>query len=111
MKNRIVLLGPPASGKGTQAALLSAAFGIPATSTGAMLREEKARGSAVGVEADRWTSQGNLVPDELALRLVWSWIDGRKRFILDGFPAPSGRPPPLTRASPSASSRSTPFTF
>lgn len=56
-----------------------------------MLREEKARGSAVGVEADRWTSQGNLVPDELALRLVWSWIDGRKRFILDGFPRTVGQ--------------------
>lgn len=91
MKNRIVLLGPPASGKGTQAALLSATFGIPATSTGAMLREEKARGSQVGVEADRWTSQGRLFPDELALRVVWSWIDGRTRFILDGFPRTVGQ--------------------
>jgi adenylate kinase len=86
MKSRIVFLGPPASGKGTQAALLSATFGIPATSTGAMLRDEKARGSAIGLEADRWTSQGRLFPDELALRVVWSWIDGRDRFILDGFP-------------------------
>jgi len=86
MKSRIVLLGPPASGKGTQAALLSATFGIPATSTGAMLRDEKARGSAIGLEADRWTSQGRLFPDELALRVVWNWIDGRDRFILDGFP-------------------------
>ncbi|HRJ72356.1 MAG TPA: nucleoside monophosphate kinase [Terrimicrobiaceae bacterium] len=91
MKNRIVLLGPPASGKGTQAALLSATFGIPATSTGAMLREEKARGSAVGLEADRWTSAGELFPDELALRVVWNWIDGRKRFILDGFPRTVGQ--------------------
>lgn len=56
-----------------------------------MLREEKARGSAVGEEADRWTSKGNLVPDELALRIVWSWIDGRKRFILDGFPRTVGQ--------------------
>lgn len=86
MKSRIVLLGPPASGKGTQAALLSATFGIPATSTGAMLREEKAKGSEIGLEADRWTTQGKLFPDELALRVVWNWIDGRDRFILDGFP-------------------------
>lgn len=86
MKNRIVLLGPPASGKGTQASLLAATFGIPAASTGAILREEKARGSEIGIEADRWTSQGKLFPDELAMRVVWKWIDGRKRFILDGFP-------------------------
>jgi adenylate kinase len=91
MKNRIVLLGPPASGKGTQAALLAATFGIPAGSTGAMLRDEKARGSEVGLEADRWTSQGKLFPDELALRVVWKWIDGRKRFILDGFPRTLGQ--------------------
>ena len=91
MKNRIVLLGPPASGKGTQAALLSATFGIPATSTGAMLREEKARGSRLGVEAERWTIQGKLFPDELALRVVWKWLENRRRFILDGFPRTLGQ--------------------
>jgi adenylate kinase len=91
MKNRIILLGPPASGKGTQASLLAAAFGIPAASTGAMLREEKARGSAIGLEADQWTSQGKLFPDELALRVVWSWLDGRARFLLDGFPRTLGQ--------------------
>lgn len=91
MKNRIVLLGPPATGKGTQAALLSAAFGIPAASTGAMLREERAKGSAVGLEAAQWTDQGKLFPDELALRVVWHWIDGRTRFILDGFPRTVGQ--------------------
>ena len=91
MKNRIVLLGPPASGKGTQAALLSATFGIPAASTGAMLREEKARGSAIGAEAERWTHEGKLFPDELALRVVWKWLDNRRRFILDGFPRTLGQ--------------------
>jgi adenylate kinase len=91
MKNRIVLLGPPASGKGTQAALLSATFGIPAASTGAILREEKARGSTIGAEADRWTSQGKLFPDELALRVVWKWLDNRRRFIMDGFPRTIGQ--------------------
>lgn len=78
MKNRTVLLGPPASGKGTQAALLSARFGIPAAST--ILREEKARGSDLGAEAERWTIQGKLFPDELALRVVWKWLDNRRRF-------------------------------
>ena len=91
MKNRIVLLGPPASGKGTQAALLSATFGIPAASTGAMLREEKARGSKLGAEAERWTIQGRLFPDELALRVVWKWLENRRRFILDGFPRTLGQ--------------------
>jgi adenylate kinase len=91
MRNRVVLLGPPASGKGTQAALLSATFGIPAASTGAMLREEKARGSEIGAEAERWTIQGSLFPDELALRVVWKWLDSRRRFILDGFPRTLGQ--------------------
>jgi adenylate kinase len=91
MKNRIVLLGPPASGKGTQAALLSATFGIPAASTGAILREEKARGSEIGAEAERWTIQGQLFPDELALRVIWKWLDNRRRFILDGFPRTLGQ--------------------
>lgn len=91
MKNRVVLLGPPASGKGTQAALLSATFGIPAASTGAMLREEKARGSKLGAEAERWTIQGKLFPDELALRVVWKWLENRRRFILDGFPRTLGQ--------------------
>ncbi len=91
MKNRIVLLGPPASGKGTQAALLAAAFGIPSASTGAILRDEKARGSEIGLEAGRWISQGKLFPDELALRVVWNWVDGRNRFILDGFPRTLGQ--------------------
>jgi adenylate kinase len=91
MRNRIVLLGPPASGKGTQAALLSATFGIPAASTGAMLREEKARGTQLGREAERWTNEGQLFPDELALRVVWNWLDNRRRFILDGFPRTIGQ--------------------
>jgi adenylate kinase len=91
MKSRIILLGPPASGKGTQAGLLSATFGIPATSTGAMLREERAQGSEIGVEAERWTAQGKLFPDDLALRVVWKWLDEHRRFILDGFPRTLGQ--------------------
>lgn len=91
MKNRIVLLGPPASGKGTQAGLLSATFGIPAASTGAMLRDEMAQGSEIGLEAEKWTSKGMLFPDDLALRVVWHWMDGHNRFILDGFPRTRGQ--------------------
>ena len=74
-----------------QAALLSATFGIPAGSTGAMLREEKARGTEIGKEAELWTVEGKLFPDELALRVVWNWLDNRRRFILDGFPRTLGQ--------------------
>jgi adenylate kinase len=91
MRNRIVLFGPPASGKGTQAALLSATFGIPAASTGAILRDEQGRGTELGVEAERWTIEGKLFPDELALRVVWKWLDDHRRFILDGFPRTLGQ--------------------
>ena len=111
MKNRIVLLGPPASGKGTQAALLSATFGIAAASTGAMLREEKARGSELGAEAERWTikesssltswrcaSSGNgwMVAGDL------SWTDSRGL---------SARPRHSTKASKNAVCRSTSSIF
>jgi len=86
MKKRIVLLGAPATGKGTQSELLSSTFGIPAASTGAIMREEAARGTVLGKEAQLWTSQGKLFPDELALKIAKHWIGRHKRFILDGFP-------------------------
>lgn len=91
MKNRIVLLGPPASGKGTQAALLGATFGLPHGSTGAMLRAERAKGSQIGIEADSFTSRGLLFPDDLALRVVSQWLDDKTRFLLDGFPRTLGQ--------------------
>lgn len=91
MKQRVVLLGPPASGKGTQAALLGATFAIPHTSTGEMLRRERAAGTAIGLKADSFTRQGLLFPDSLALEVVEKWIDGRDRFLLDGFPRTVGQ--------------------
>jgi adenylate kinase len=86
MKGRLVLLGPPATGKGTQAALISSTFGIPSASTGAMLREAARQGRPEGIEAARYTKYGGMFPDELALRVVRAWIEGRSRFLLDGFP-------------------------
>jgi len=91
-KERILLLGPPASGKGTQADRLSRAFGIPHVSTGALLRSECARGTALGLEADSWTSRGLLVPDELAVRVITAWMAGNgPRFLFDGFPRTTGQ--------------------
>ena len=87
LKRRIVLLGPPASGKGTQADRLAESFGIPHVSTGALLRSECARGTSLGREADAWTSKGMLVPDELAVRIVAGWMrENGPRFLFDGFP-------------------------
>ena len=85
------MLGPPASGKGTQASLLGAAFGIPHTSTGAMLRAERERATPLGIEAELYTSKGLLFPDDLAMRVVSAWLEGRVRFILDGFPRTLGQ--------------------
>lgn len=98
-KQRILLLGPPASGKGTQADRLSRTFGIPHVSTGALLRSECARGTALGLEADSWTSRGLLVPDELAVRIIAAWMAANgPRFLLDGFPRTTGQAEHLDKA-------------
>lgn len=87
MKTRIVLLGPPASGKGTQAEKIQAHFGIPSVSPGAMLRDEMRRGTPLGIEADRLTREGNMAPDALVLQLVGNWLQYHPdRFVFDGFP-------------------------
>lgn len=87
MKRRIVLLGPPASGKGTQAALIEDRLGIPTVSTGEALRNEKAAGTKLGEEADRYTSQGRLVPDSIAIQVVGRWLEHHgHEFVFDGFP-------------------------
>ena len=93
MKRRIILLGPPASGKGTQAEMLSARYNLPSASTGALLREERARGTALGREADAWTSRGMFFPDEIAMKVVRQWLDehGGDGFVLDGFPRTIGQ--------------------
>jgi len=86
---RLILLGPPASGKGTQAALLCESLGVPKISTGDMLRAAKAAGTPLGIEAQRYMSLGQLVPDEVVIGLVSERLeadDAKKGFILDGFP-------------------------
>lgn len=86
---RIVLLGPPASGKGTQANVLAQRYGIPKISTGDMLREARAQGTPLGKEADRYMQAGKLVPDDVVIGLVRERLgrpDAQKGFLLDGFP-------------------------
>jgi adenylate kinase len=86
---RLILLGPPGAGKGTQAAWIKDTYGIPQLSTGEMLREAVAKGTAVGREAKTVMEAGQLVSDEIINRIVAERIDepdGANGFILDGFP-------------------------
>jgi adenylate kinase len=87
--HRIVFLGPPGAGKGTQAAVLAKELGIPHLSTGDLLRAAVAARSPVGLEAQAHMDAGRLVPDDLVLRILRERIgrpDAGKGFILDGYP-------------------------
>lgn len=86
---RLILLGPPGAGKGTQAQWLKEAYGIPQLSTGEMLREAVAAGTEVGREAKAIMEAGQLVSDEVINRIVAERIDQpdcAQGFILDGYP-------------------------
>lgn len=80
-------MGPPASGKGTQAEFIKARYGIPSVSPGAMLRQEMKQGTPLGIEADRLTRGGGMVPDAMVLQLVGNWLATHaESFVFDGFP-------------------------
>lgn len=86
---RLVLLGPPGAGKGTQAQQLIERFDIPQISTGDILREHVQRGSGLGIRARSYMDRGEYVPDELVVRMVMDRLampDAEPGFILDGFP-------------------------
>ncbi|HVP56932.1 MAG TPA: adenylate kinase [bacterium] len=86
---RLVFLGPPGAGKGTQAAMVSERLGVPQVSTGDILREAVRRKTELGNKAKTYMDAGDLVPDDIMLSLVEERLaeaDCRKGFILDGFP-------------------------
>ncbi|MEU1790083.1 adenylate kinase [Streptomyces sparsogenes] len=86
---RLVLIGPPGAGKGTQAALLGSRFGIPHISTGDLFRENVTRGTRLGQRARRYLDAGELVPDQVTGGMVRRRLeepDARRGFLLDGFP-------------------------
>ena len=86
---RLVFLGPPGSGKGTQARMIGGRLGIPQISTGDILRDAAARGSELGLKARVFMDKGELVPDDVMLPLVERRIgerDCREGYVLDGFP-------------------------
>jgi adenylate kinase len=86
---RLVLLGPPGAGKGTQAAILSEKLGVPHISTGDLFRANIGQQTALGLEAKKYLDAGNLVPSEITNNMVKARVaepDAANGFLLDGFP-------------------------
>jgi adenylate kinase len=84
----LILLGPPGAGKGTQAARLREDFGLPYIGTGDLLREHRQNQTELGVEAQKYMDNGDLVPDDLVIAMILSKVEdeGDDGFLLDGFP-------------------------
>ncbi len=91
---RLLMLGPPGAGKGTQAQLLVEKLGVPQISTGMMLRDAVTAKTAVGEKAQQVMARGDLVSDEIVIAVAEQRLaapDARRGFILDGFPRTPGQ--------------------
>lgn len=89
MSVRVIFLGPPGAGKGTQARRLAVEWGVPQVATGDMLREAAQNGTRLGIEAKRYMDTGALVPDDVVIGLVDERLgqaDAARGWVLDGFP-------------------------
>ena len=98
---RLILLGPPGAGKGTQAKILSVKLGVPHISTGDMLRQAVADGTKLGLEAKSFMDCGALVPDEVVIGIIEERLhkpDCAGGYILDGFPRTRPQAEALSRA-------------
>ena len=86
---KLILLGAPGAGKGTQAEMLSAHYSIPAISTGNIIREALKKGTEMGLKAKSFIDAGQLVPDNVVIGIIQERLtldDCKNGFILDGFP-------------------------
>jgi adenylate kinase len=100
---RIVLLGPPGSGKGTQAARLAEALGVPRISTGDILRKNVAEGTELGKKTKTYMDAGQLVPDDVVIAMTAHRLkepDAGTGFILDGFPRTIAQADALAKLTP-----------
>jgi adenylate kinase len=89
MRVRLVLVGPPGAGKGTQAEFIAAHLAVPKISTGDIFRANVSHGTPLGVEAKRYMDAGQLVPDQVTINMVRDRLaeaDATDGFLLDGFP-------------------------
>ncbi|MDB6428369.1 adenylate kinase [Curtobacterium sp. 20TX0008] len=94
MSARLIIVGPPGAGKGTQAGRIAEGFGVPAISTGDIFRKNVSDGTPLGVQAKAIMDAGNYVPDELTNELVKSRLaepDAEQGFLLDGYPRTVGQ--------------------
>ncbi len=86
---KIILMGPPGSGKGTQASYIASFAGVNSVSSGDLFRDNLARDTELGRSAKTYMDQGKYVPDDVTIGMVMAWIEApanKKGFVLDGFP-------------------------
>lgn len=89
MTHRVILLGPPGAGKGTQAARIAESLSVPKVASGDLFRDHQARDTELGRLARIYMDRGDLVPDDVTIRMVMEWVEsheGEGGFLLDGFP-------------------------
>jgi len=85
----VILLGPPGAGKGTQAARIAENLSVPKVASGDLFRDHQARDTELGRLARTYMERGDLVPDDVTIRMVMEWVEAHEReggFLLDGFP-------------------------
>ena len=89
MIHRVILLGPPGAGKGTQASRIVESLSVPKVASGDLFRDHQARDTELGRLARTYMERGDLVPDDITIRMVMEWVEaheGEGGFLLDGFP-------------------------
>jgi adenylate kinase len=100
---RLLLFGPPGAGKGTQAAIIAKMLGVPHIDTGSIIRENIKNETPLGIEAKSIVARGELVPDELVIRLVADRLtkdDAKNGWLLDGFPRSLAQAQALSKMGP-----------